>query len=212
MITQMKKRRYVLKRRAEQQAETRDRIVDATMTLHEELGPKATTISAIAERAGVERLTVYRHFPSDDSLLHACSSRFIQLNPPPDPTTWETISDPVVRVRATLRALYRYYRQTERMWTRVYHDEEEVPAVKTVMKGFRGYLAQLRDDLVVALKPASAGRRRLKAVLTHCLMFSTWQSLKHQGLGDVAMADLMVQWLVALSPPAREEALSLERP
>jgi AcrR family transcriptional regulator len=211
MITEMKKRRYTLKRRAEKQTQTRDRIVDATMALHEELGPKATTISAIAERAGVERLTVYRHFPDDDSLFHACSSRFIQLNPPPEPVTWDTTSDPRARVRAALLALYRYYRQTEQMWTRVYHDEEEVPAVKTVMKGFREYLARVRDDLVAALRPAPARRRTLKAVLAHCLAFSTWQSLKRQSLSDAAMVDLTVQWLIALNPPVREKGPELRR-
>lgn len=199
----MKKRRYTLRRRAEQRAETRNRIVDATMALHEELGPKATTISAIAERAGVERLTVYRHFPDDGSLFHACSSRFIELNPPPERSAWAGITDPLVRAHATLLGLCRYYRRTERMWTRVYHDEEEVPAVKTVMKGFKGYLAQVRDELVAALKPAPAGRRGLKAVLAHCLAFSTWQSLKRQGLSDTAMTDLMMQWLVALNRPGR---------
>lgn len=199
----MKKRRYTLGRRAEQQAQTRGRIVDATMALHEELGPKATTISAIAERAGVERLTVYRHFPDDDSLFHACSSRFIQLNPPPERSAWAAITDPAARARATLLALYRYYRRTEQMWARVYRDEEEVPAVKTVMKGFKGYMAQTGNDLLATLRPAPAARRGLKAVLAHCLMFSTWQSLKRQGLSDAAMADLTVQWLVALNPPGR---------
>jgi AcrR family transcriptional regulator len=205
MITEMKKRRYTLRRRAERQAQTRGRIVDAAMALHEELGPKATTISAIAERAGVERLTVYRHFPNDDSLFQACSSRFIQLNPPPEPATWETIDNATARIHAAVLALYRYYRRTEQMWERVYRDEEVVPAVKTVMQGFREYLAQVRDDLLAALDPAPAGRRGMRAVLAHCLAFFTWQSLKRQGLSDGAMVDLVVQWLVALSPPAGEK-------
>jgi AcrR family transcriptional regulator len=213
MITQMrrKKRRYTLKRRAEQQAQTRSRIVDAAMALHEELGPKATTISAIAERAGVERLTVYRHFPDDNSLFRACSSRFLELNPPPEPASWETTTDSVARVRAALLAVYRYYRRTESMWTRVYHDLEEVEALKRVMNDFDKYLAGVRDDLMGALSPAPARRRELKAVLAHCLLFFTWQSLKGQSLSDAAMAGLVVQWLVALNPPVQETGLTLRR-
>jgi AcrR family transcriptional regulator len=213
MITQMrrKKRRYTLKRRAEQQAQTRSRIVDAAMALHEELGPKATTISAIAERAGVERLTVYRHFPDDNSLFRACSSRFLELNPPPEPASWETTTDSVARVRAALLAVYRYYRRTESMWTRVYHDLEEVEALKRVMNDFDKYLARVRDDLMGALNPAPARRRELKAVLAHCLLFFTWQSLKRQSLSDAAMAGLVVQWLVALNPPVQETGLTLRR-
>jgi AcrR family transcriptional regulator len=213
MITQMKrkKRRYTLRRRAEQQAQTRSRIVDAAMALHEELGPKATTISAIAERAGVERLTVYRHFPDDNSLFRACSSRFLELNPPPEPASRETTTDSVARVRAALLAVYRYYRRTESMWTRVYHDLEEVEALKRVMNDFDKYLARVRDDLMGALNPAPAKRRELKAVLAHCLLFFTWQSLKRQSLSDAAMADLVVQWLVALNPPAQETGLTLRR-
>ena len=204
MITEMKKRRYILRRRAEQQAETRGRIVDATVALHEELGPKATTISAIAERAGVERLTVYRHFPDNDSLFRACSSRFLELNPPPEPLAWDAITDHATCVHAALLAVYRYYRRTEPMWTRVYRDLEEVPALKRVMNDFDKYLTRVGDDLVAALNATPAGRRRLKAVLAHCLAFSTWQSLKRQRLSDTAMADLVVQWLVALDPPVQK--------
>lgn len=207
----MKKRRYTLKRRAEQQAQTRSRIVDAAMALHEEVGPKATTISAIAERAGVERLTVYRHFPDDSSLFRACSSRFLELNPPPEPASWETITDSLARVHAALLAVYRYYRRTESMWKRVYHDLEEVEALKRVMNDFDKYLARVRDDLMGALNPAPAGRRELKAVLAHCLLFFTWQSLKRQSLSDTAMTDLVVQWLVALNPPAQKKALKFVR-
>jgi AcrR family transcriptional regulator len=81
-------RRYTQRARGDQVAGTRARIVDAIMSLHGEIGPRHTTVSAIAERAGVERLTVYRHFQGEDEMFEACSGRYLELNPPPDPSAW----------------------------------------------------------------------------------------------------------------------------
>ena len=93
-------RKYELKQRALSQAETRQRIVDATVDLHRELGPLRTTISAIAERAGVQRLTVYRHFPDDRALFGACSSQWRAAHPMPDPSAWAAVEDPAERLQA----------------------------------------------------------------------------------------------------------------
>src|SRR5262245_61225968 len=108
-------RRYKQSQRALSQEETRARIVEATVALHEDPGPRATTISAIAEKAGVQRLTVYRHFPDEASLFKACSSHWEAQNPPPDPTLWAEIADAHERARTALVALYRYYRRTRGM-------------------------------------------------------------------------------------------------
>src|SRR6266852_9682488 len=108
-------RKYELKERAESLNVTRERIVDATVELHDSFGPARTTISAIAERAGVQRLTVYRHFPDERSLLHACSSHWTGQNPKPDPSSWVSIADPEERLRTALTAIYAYFRKTERM-------------------------------------------------------------------------------------------------
>src|SRR3954447_14173700 len=81
-------RKYELKRRAESQAETRQRIVEAAVQLHQTKGPGLTSFSDVARLAGVQRNTLYRHFPDEHSLLLACSGQYGQLNPPPDPTTW----------------------------------------------------------------------------------------------------------------------------
>ncbi len=110
MFTDMATRRYQQKRRAEQQAETRQRIVEAMVDLHREVGPARTTISAIAERAGVERLTVYRHFPDERSMFEACTSHYATQVPGPDPAAWAGIEEPAERLRAALLAFYDYYR------------------------------------------------------------------------------------------------------
>src|SRR5688572_5888882 len=102
-------RKYELKRRAERQAETRRRIVDATVGLHTSVGPARTTISAIAERAGVERHTVYAHFPDERALFQACSTHWRELHPLPDSARWESIADPQRRLRAALQDVYAWY-------------------------------------------------------------------------------------------------------
>lgn len=103
------------------------------MKLHEEMGPRNTTIKAIAERAGVQRLTVYRHFPSDVEVFDACTSHWSSLNPPPDSRPWETIADPVMRAVVALSELYAYFSRTQGMWRVSYRDVGEVPALQAPM-------------------------------------------------------------------------------
>src|SRR5215210_4510913 len=104
MATPKAPRKYEQKRRAEQQAETRRRIVEAMVALHRELGPARTTITAIAERAGVERLTVYRHFADETAMFQACSAHFATKVAPPDPAEWAGVAEPAERLRAALLA------------------------------------------------------------------------------------------------------------
>ena len=101
-------RKYELKQRAESLAATRERIVEATVALHDSLGPARTTISAIAERAGVQRLTVYRHFPDERSLFEACSGHWTAQNPAPDPSTWAAVDDPEERLGIALAEIYAF--------------------------------------------------------------------------------------------------------
>jgi AcrR family transcriptional regulator len=195
----MKKRKYTQKRRAATQQQTRERIVDAAMALHEELGPADTTISALAERAGVQRLTVYRHFADESELLGACTSKWLGLHPPPDLASIEP-GNPDERTRAYLLALYRYYRRTEKMWTGAYRDVEKVPALVGPMKGFDEYLAGITGELGAGW---SAGKsKRLKATLGHVVRFSTWRSLMEQGLTDKVMSELASTWVQAANGQA----------
>jgi len=198
MFTEMKKRRYRLKRRAESREATRARIVAATMALHEEFGPKNTTISAVAERAGVQRLTVYRHFPDEAALFRACTSQWLANNPPPDPARWQAAAGSE-RVREGLVALYSYYRRTERMWVAAHRDEAEVRALRQPMRRFHDYLTELADDLCAGLGTGSAGRDKVALTLRHAVRFDTWRSLASQGASDVAAADLVLGWLSALT-------------
>src|SRR3954451_20127201 len=137
-------RTYRKKRRAEQQAETRQRIVEAMVALHREVGPARTTISAIAERAGVERLTVYRHFPDDRSMFEACTTHYASEVPGPDPAAWAGIEEPAERLRAALLAFYDYYRRAEDVLTHAVRDVPQLPALAAVLRPQEQFLARVR--------------------------------------------------------------------
>src|SRR5438552_9146669 len=123
------RRPYRMKRRAELEALTRRRITESAVALHGTLGPAYTSISAIAEHAGVRRSTVYRHFPDEAALFAACSSHWLAANPPPNLDAWRAIERPDERLRAALEELYAYYRRTERMRENVLRDEASVPLI-----------------------------------------------------------------------------------
>jgi len=192
-----KKRRYTLRQRAAQKERTRARIVDATIALHQELGPRDTTITAIAERAGVQRLTVYRYFPDDTAVFNACTTRWLELSPPPQPSLWADESDPLERCRTALAAFCDYYRRTASMWRLAYRDVDAVPALQGPMARFEAFLDQVRDDLLRGWSPAPAPGGGLAASLGHCLRFGTWRSLDAQGLDDGRIVALMRRWISA---------------
>jgi AcrR family transcriptional regulator len=195
-----------MKQRAKDQERTREKIVSATAALHGSVGPKNTSISAVAEKAGVQRLTVYRHFPTEESLFLACSTHWLNENPPPAPGTWETEEDAERRIARALRATYDYYRRTSSMWRLVYRDIDQVPAMQGPLDAFHDYLAGIRDDLVAQWQPKGRKSKSLKATVGHLLSFGTWDSLRQQQLDDKQMADLGLRWIAAAHPaPGRTE-------
>jgi AcrR family transcriptional regulator len=184
-------RKYEKKRRAELEAETRLRITESAMELHGTVGPAHTSISAVAERAGVRRSTVYRHFPDEAALFAACSSHWATLNPVPDIESWRSVEDPEERVRAGLAELYAFYRRTEQMMDNL-HRDEAMPVVNRLFSPFRGYLAAAREVLLRG--HAVRGRRRetTRAAIGHALAYPTWRSLtREQGLDDDQAVALM---------------------
>lgn len=187
-------RRYELKERALSQQETRERIVRATVALHENPGPRATTISAIAERAGVQRLTVYRHFPNEDALFEACSSHWGAANPPPDPAKWAAIKDPRRRAHAAILALYRYFRASQRMLGSVLRDAPFVGVVEKSLRPYRAYLEMTADGLSGELAQGSHASG-VRVTLRHAVQFETWAMLSRNGLSDEAAAKLVLGWI-----------------
>src|SRR5918997_5625573 len=190
-----KKRKYEMKKRAERQRETRRRIVEATVELHRTQGPAHTTIKEIAERAGVNRLTVYNHFPDITDLLRACSRSWTERHPAPDPKPWQRIRDPEERLRTALRELYGYYARTEPMRANVLRDAETMPALATLLEGsVVPYLETVRDLLAEGWEVSGDERRRLLATLKLAIDFHTWRTLEREsGLSREEAVEAMLE-------------------
>lgn len=174
------KRQYTMRRRAERFEETRQRIVNATVSLHEEVGPARTTVSAIAERAGVSRPTVYNQFPDDLSLFAACGGRFVDQHPRPELAG--------VELDAALRNLYGYFSENARMVGNVDRDARLLPALAKVYSHSLAALEQAADSHADAL---AAGDRRVRAAVRLSFAFGTWQQLDRAGLSVADAASLM---------------------
>ena len=177
------KRKYELKKRAEGVAETHRRITEAAIELHGSVGPSRTTMSAVAERAGVERRTLYRHFPSEADLFAACSSHYFAVHPWPELDNWRAIRDPQQRLERALDDLYAYYELTEGMFSRVLRDAELVDFARDAVAPLQEYLERAADMLIVGRRVRGRRRQLLQGALRHALAFSTWRSLSTSGIG-----------------------------
>lgn len=199
-------RPYRQKVRAEHKAETRQRIIESAVALHLERGPAQTSINAIAERAGINRVTVYRHFPDARTLLEACSQHARRLNPPPDLNGWRRIDDPRLRTEVALTQLYDYFRRTEAGWSNVLRDAELAPLVKEMAEERRlAYLREARDVLLAAWPKRRARRPLLRAVLGLAVDFRTWQTLaRREELDDRAAVAVMVHLATAVASTGRK--------
>ncbi len=186
------KRPYRMTKRAEQEARTRLRITESAVELHGTVGPARTSMSAVAERAGVRRSTLYRHFPDEVSLFAACSAHYAEAHPIPDPSAWPGIADPGERLHTALAELYGYYRRTEPMIANLLRDEETVAAVAERFGIYHQYLTAVGDLLMAGRKLRGRARERTRAAIGHALAFGTWRSLvREQGVDDRAAVELM---------------------
>ena len=181
-------RTYTLKKRAEQQAETRQRIVDAAVELHADAGPARTTFSMVAERAGVQRHTLYAHFPDDRSLLLACSEQHLTREPPPDAEAWRPIDDRSERLRTGLSAVYAWFERNAAIVERVLRDAEQDDLVREISHmRFGPPIAAWHDVLGTKLTA------KQRAMLHLALSFHTWRNLVQEGgLKQAAAVKAMV--------------------
>jgi AcrR family transcriptional regulator len=189
-------RKYELKERAKRQDETRRRIVEAAVELHGTIGPLATTVSAIAERAGVQRHTYYRHFPDERSLGLACSGLYAEQNPLPDPEPWRALADPKRRLRRGLGELYEYFERNERMLANVNRDGELDPLTRELSElRFGPGLAAIRGVLAEALPRG----RDADLSLDLALDFNTWRLLARNGSSSSRAAELMASVVTCMT-------------
>jgi AcrR family transcriptional regulator len=170
------KRKYELKQRAAAMAETHRRITEAAIELHGTVGPSRTTLSAVAQRAGVERRTLYRHFPTEADLFAACSSHYFTVNPWPDLDDWRAIRDPRQRLERALDELYAYYERNEPMLSNALRDARQNDLARDAVAPLSAYLDEAAGVLV------TSRRRLVGAAVRHALAFFTWQSLASNGV------------------------------
>jgi len=194
------KRKYEQRDRAERQEETRQRIVAATAALHAEIGPARTTVAEIARRAGVQRLTVYTHFPDEEQLIMACGEHFYALHPPPDTSATLALAEPDARLRGVLSLLYAWYRHTEAGFAPMFRDRGTVPAVDRVMRReLDAPQAELAAVLASGFGAKGERGERVRAVVRLAIDFGTWTRLTGEGLDDAAAAETMCEAVMALT-------------
>lgn len=183
-------RKYELKERARRQAETRQRIVEAAVDLHTSVGPARTTISGIAGRAGVERHTVYAHFPDDRALFRACSEHWEATHPMPDHATLAEMEDPMRRLRRALDEMYVWYESVEADLALFARDASVIPA------NVRGEMTSRFAAMAEAVSRGWPRRKSVRAAIGHALEFETWRSLvRRQGLSRTQAVDAMTRFV-----------------
>jgi AcrR family transcriptional regulator len=192
------KRPYKMKRRAEMEKATRLAITESAVELHGTLGPARTSVSAVAEHAGVRRSTVYRHIPDEVALFGACSAHWLESNPPPDITGWQEIADPTERLEVALGEMYAYYGLGAGMLGNLLRDEAAMPVVRQLLGAYRQLLSAAGEILIAGRGVRGHTRRRTAAAIGHALEFSTWRSLTElQGLEDARAVELMARLVAA---------------
>jgi AcrR family transcriptional regulator len=195
------KRKYELKQRAKAMAETHRRITEAAIELHGTVGPSRTTLSAVAKRAGVERRTLYRHFPNEADLFAACSTHYFTTNPWPDLASWRANRDPNERLEQALDELYAYYERTEGMFSNVLRDAELVDFARDAVIPLQSYLEEAAETLIAGRSLRGRRRQLLIAAMRHALAFSTWQSLSASGVARADAVTLVTALVEAAAAP-----------
>ena len=199
----MKSRTYTLKRRAQAQEKTRQRIIEAAVELHSTQGPSRTTVSAIAAKAGVQRLTVYRHFPDEEALFAACSGHVFAQDPPPDPEAWRAVTSPAERLWRALGDLFAYYRRNRQLY-RVMTRDADMPVLRKPAQRRREQMVRSVDVLCGDWPADSTATKRLvRAAIAHAVQFSTWDSLTSQELSDGEAVDMLVGMVTAVGADRR---------
>lgn len=187
-------RKYELKERARRQAQTRQRIVEAAVELHTSVGPARTTISGIAERAGVERHTVYAHFPDELTLYRACSAHWAVQHPLPSLEALAAIEDPMRRLRRALDEMYAWYDSVELDLALLLRDSSIVPVVADVLGETTIEFARMAHAVAQGLPR----RKSVRAAIGHALEFETWRSLvRKHGLSQPQAVDAMTRFVAS---------------
>ena len=184
-----------MRKRQEDVDQTRRRIVEAAVELHGTVGPVNTSVAGVAALAGVQRSTVYRHFPDEQALFGACTSHWFARHPWPRAEEWQTESDPAERLERGLRELYTYYDENRQMLSNAFRDVEVMPPFVAEMLG-----AQLESMASVLLEAwPDQGARQLVLAIGLAVDLRTWHSLADKGLAPKDAAELMSSMVAGLT-------------
>ncbi len=186
------KRPYRMTHRADSQQATRLRITESAVELHRTLGPSQTTMAGVADHAGVQRSTLYRHFPDETALFDACSAHWYALHPPPNVNGWREIADPQERLVTGLTELYAWYRETETMLEAIIRDQTLVPDLGRRFTAFYERLDRAHDVLMAGRRLRGRRQTEVSSLLRLALAFESWRSLcSESGLEDRVAAELV---------------------
>lgn len=185
---------------------TRQRIVEAAAELHTTVGPSRTTVMGIAERAGVQRHTVYAHFPDETAIFRACTAHWLALNPPPEPERWAAIAAFEDRVEAAIDDVYAYWERTAGDLIQVMADAGRVDAMGESIASWMERMESWVDAAVGDHRLRGSRRTRLRAALRHALALETWRSLTAPGGLSRPEAVRLMADLVRLAAEPRRSA------
>ena len=191
----MATRTYTKTKRADKEQDTHQKIIDAALLLYGSVGPAATTISAVATKASVQRLTVYRHFPKEADLMAGALKAWFESSPMPDPADWRDRVNPQDWPIAILSMLYYYYSETSNVWAGLQSDRGKLEDLDNALRPADKHLALIQDDIMRHLPAARRDNALCRAVVRHSVQFSTWQSLTTSELDTVEIAALMEDWV-----------------
>ena len=179
-------------RRAAANAETRRRIVDAAITLHAEKGVLGTSWPDIAKRADVALGTVYRHFPSLDQLVPACTSENAVRMKPPGVGILVGLTRPEERIGRFVGELFAFYGRSAPWTPRAGVDRQQLPILDTILSRREAGLRALVEE---TLGPLRRRRHALDAALA-LADFGVWRSLTRSGLSTQGAARLITEILI----------------
>ena len=206
---QAAKRPYRKRQRAESEERTRQRITEAAVALHQTVGPARTSVKSVAERAGVDRATVYRHFPDEQALFDACTTHYYARHPMPDPEKWRAITEPEARLEAALTELYGWFAETEQMLNSGIRDIESGPA--GTRAAFLGYFDTVQAALMTGRRQRGRPRARVAAAIALAISFPTWRTLvREQQLRTPDAVELMTAMVKASAPARRLTRIAQE--
>jgi AcrR family transcriptional regulator len=185
------KRPYHKSKRAEAEEDTRRRITEAAVQLHGTVGPASTKLTDVARLAGVTRMTVYNHFPTETDLFVACSTHWSGHHPFPDPERWRALANPAERLAQALDELYAWYDRNQGMMENVLRDSALVSAIRPIVKAWWGdYVDRVVGILGEGWGNAPVTGEALSASVRVVVDFHTWRVLTRSGLTEAAAADL----------------------